>query len=90
MKRIEADMALQAKHYTQQIEAISQRQSQIIDGFLQSKDKILEQTGQITAGMLETIQNQTLALDVNRTQSAEIGGAMIKEKEKLALPGENA
>jgi hypothetical protein len=89
MKRIEEDMALQAKHYTQQIEAISQRQSQIIDGFLQSKDKILEQTGQITAGILETIQNQTLALDMNRTQSAETGTAMIGEKEKLALPGGN-
>lgn len=89
MKRIEEDMALQAKHYTQQIEAISQRQSQIIDGFLQSKDKILEQTGQITAGMLETIQNQTLALDMNRTQSAEMGATLIGEKEKLALPGDN-
>lgn len=89
MKRIEEDMALQAKHYSQQIEAISQRQSQIIDGFLQSKDKILEQTGQITAGMLETIQNQTLALDVNRAQSAEMDAASIGEKEKLALPGEN-
>lgn len=89
MKRIEEDMALQAKHYTQQIEAISQRQSQIIDGFLQSKDKILEQTGQITAGMLETIQNQTLALDINRTQSAENSATLLGEKEKLALPGEN-
>lgn len=89
MKRIEEDMALQAKHYSQQIEAISQRQSQIIDGFLHSKDKILEQTGQITAGMLETIQNQTLALDVNRAQSAEMDAASIGEKEKLALPGEN-
>lgn len=89
MKRIEEDMALQAKYYSQQIEAISQRQSQIIDGFLQSKDKILKQTGEITAGMLETIQNQILALDVNRAQSAEMDVASIGEKEKLALPGEN-
>ena len=71
MKRIEDDMALQTKHYAQQIAAISQRQSQIIDGFLQSKEKILEQTGQITAGMLETIQNQTLALDMNKMQNVE-------------------
>lgn len=89
MKRIEEDMALQAKHYTHQIEAISQRQSQIIEGFLQSKDKILEQTGQITAGMLETIQNQTLALGMNRSQSEENSAALLGEKEKLALPGEN-
>ena len=88
MKRIEEDMTLQAKHYTQQIEAISHRQSQIIDGFLQSKDKILEQTGQITAGMLETIQKQTLVLDTNKTQSEQMGTAMIGEKEKLALLGD--
>ncbi len=87
MKRIEEDMSLQAKHYAHQIEAISQRQSQIIDGFLHSKEKILEQTGQITAGMLETIQAQTLALDMNRTQNTENGVALLGEKEKLALPG---
>lgn len=86
LKRIEEDMALQAKHYTQQIEAISQRKSQIIDGFLQSKDKILEQTGHITAGMLETIQNQTLALDTNKAPSEKNDTALIGEKETLALP----
>ena len=87
MKRIEEDMALQAKHYTQQMEAIARRQSQIIEGFLQSKGKILEQTGQITAGILETIQNQTLALDMNRKQGIENGAVLIEEKEKLALLG---
>ena len=85
MKRIEEDMAMQAKHYTMQIEAISQRQSQIIDGFLQSKEKILEQTGQITAGMLETIQKQTLALDTSMESTGKAGNVMIGEKEKLAL-----
>lgn len=87
MKRIEEDMALQAKHYTQQIEAVSQRQSQIIDGFLHSKDRILEQTGQITAEILEAIQNQTLSLDINKTQGEDKGAELLGEKEKLALPG---
>lgn len=36
-----------------QIDNVSKRQSQIIDGFLRSKDKIIEQTGQITAGILD-------------------------------------
>lgn len=85
MKRIEDDMALQAKHYAKQIEAVSQRQSQIIDGFLQSKDKILEQTGQITAGMLATIQNQILTLDINSSRGTEAGVTLFAEKEKLAL-----
>jgi hypothetical protein len=54
-KRIEDDMMLQAKHYTMQIDAASKRQSQIISGFLQSKDRIVEQTGQITADILKNI-----------------------------------
>lgn len=62
MKRIEEDMAMQSKHITQQLDSLSQRQTQIIDGFLASKECIIEQTGQITARMLETIQKQTLAL----------------------------
>ena len=88
-KRVEEDMALQAQHYMKQIDAIATRQAQVIDGFLSSKEKILEQTGNITAGMLETIQAQTLALDMNRTQGAETNETLIGEKEKLALPGES-
>ena len=42
----------------------------------------------LTLGMLETIQNQTLALDMNRTQGVETGASLI-EKEKLELPGDN-
>lgn len=34
MKQVEEDMALQVKYYTMQIDVISKRQSQIIDGFL--------------------------------------------------------
>jgi hypothetical protein len=62
-KRVEEDMKLQAQHYVKQIDAITARQTQVIDGFLSSKEKILEQTGNLTAGMLETIQARTLALN---------------------------
>ena len=60
MKRIEEDIAMQSKHVTQQLDAILHRQTQIIDGFLASKERIIEQTGQITTGILETIQKQQL------------------------------
>ena len=85
MKRIEEDMNLQAKHYVKQMETISQRQSQVIDGFLQSKDKILEQTGQITAGLLEAIQKQSLALDVNEINNTKMENCLIGQRESLAL-----
>lgn len=87
LKRIEEDMNMQVEHYTMQINAIVQRQSQIIDGFLKSKDKIVEQTGQITSGMLETIQNQTLALNSSISSNTDSEMSLIGEKEKLALPG---
>lgn len=57
-KRIEDDMMLQNKHYTMQIDSISKRQSQIIDGFLQSKERVMDQTGQITAKILKNIENK--------------------------------
>lgn len=57
-KRIEDDMILQFKHYTNQIESLSKRQSQIIDGFLESKERIIEQTGKITENVLENISSE--------------------------------
>lgn len=86
MKRIEEDMELQAKHYTMQMDAISRRQSQVIEGFLQSKDKILEQTGQITEGMLDTVQKQLLTLETSAAQRGENASMLPGEKEKPALP----
>lgn len=80
MKRIEDDMALQAKHYTMQLDAIQNRQAQIINGFLASKERIIEQTGQITAGMLETVQRQALALESVTDNKAE------QETKSLSLP----
>lgn len=85
MKRIEEDMALQAKHYTMQLDAISNRQTQIINGFLAGKERIIEQTGQITAGMLETIQKQTLALETVANKNTEQDTKALPDAEYFAL-----
>lgn len=85
MKRIEEDMKLQAKYYTMQLDAISNRQTQIIDGFISDKEKIIEQTGQITTGMLEMIQKQTIALNSN-TESETVSQKTLDIEELLALP----
>ena len=61
MKRIEADMTLQAEHYTRQLDAVIRHQEQVIAGILTAKDTIIMQTGAITAGMLETMQKNILA-----------------------------
>lgn len=84
-KRIEEDIELQAKHYTMQLDAISNRQTQIINGFLESKERIIEQTGQITAGILETIQKQTLALETTTRNNTEQDTKVLPNAERLAL-----
>ncbi|HHD2587081.1 TPA: lecithin retinol acyltransferase family protein [Clostridium perfringens] len=48
LKRIEDDMVLQLKSYEAQIEGISIRQSKIMDSFLSSKEKMINQNNQIT------------------------------------------
>lgn len=82
-------MTLQAKHYTMQIDSISKRQSQIIDGFLKSKDKIIQQTGEITAGMLDTIQKQTLNLELETTSEVQQSTPLLGVNEKIVLPVED-
>ena len=90
MKRIEADMTMQATYVTQQLEALSQRQTQIINGFLASKDRVVEQTGQITVGMLKQIEQQTLQLESTKSsigdeikQLPEVPTLAIEEKSSV-------
>lgn len=76
---------LQAKHYTMRVESISIRQSQIIAGFLESKERILDQTGQITVGILENIANRYVpvqALAGNRDEQP-----MLEERNCKMLKG---
>lgn len=89
-KQIEDDKLIQAKRVTQQIEALSQRQSQIIDGFLASKHRVIEQTGQITVGMLKQIEQQTLQLGSTKSsigdeikQLPEVPTLAIEEKSSV-------
>ena len=60
MKRVEADMTLQAEHYTRQLEAVVRHQEQIIGGILAAKENIIVQTGEITAGMLKSMESRAL------------------------------
>lgn len=82
-KRIDDDMMLQVKHYTMQIDSISKRQSQIIEGFLQSKERIVEQTGKITAGILENIASRELSIKV--LDGAVPDKPMLEEKRSKML-----
>ena len=86
-KRIEDDMMLQAKHYTMQIDSISKRQSQIIEGFLQSKERIVEQTGQITAGILENISNRYIP--VQALDGATVEQPMLEGRKSKMLNSSN-
>jgi hypothetical protein len=52
-KRIDEDKAMHLRSIERQFDNLSKRQDQIIEGFLKSKEKIMEQTSQITAGLLE-------------------------------------
>lgn len=66
-EKIDKDADAQLQLMMKQFDNVSKRQSQIIDGFLRSKDKIIEQTGQITAGILEQMvinHNDLASLEV--------------------------
>lgn len=84
MKRIDDDMSLQMKLYDLQIESIITRQSNIISGFLQSKDRIVEQTGQLTAGMLGNIEKNLEHLQLTENVSDE---QMLLDRDNNKLIG---
>lgn len=87
LKRIEQDMNSQTQAYLMQIEAIQNRQAQIINDIENSKNKIIEQTGQITAGLLENINNQVLALNSTKSINGEKEATSLLDvaDEKLSL-----
>lgn len=88
MQQIQDDRQLQQQHYMKQIEAVSSRQSQVIAGFISSKEKIIEQTGQITQGMLDAVQNQVLQLDTSVT-STDMAAALPADEQRMTLPDKN-
>lgn len=85
-QQIQDDRKIQQQHYMKQIDAISERQSMVISGFISSKEKIIEQTGQITQGMLDSVQAQVLQLSTDTKNNL---GLSNNEEEKLALPNKS-
>jgi len=59
-KRIDDDMNFHMQSITRQLEQLSARQGQLIDGFLKSKDRIIEHTSQITSSILQQAQQKQI------------------------------
>lgn len=72
MKKIEEDITLQAMHTTRQLESAMKRQDRIIDGIMTAKNEIMTQTGNITAGILETLREKIAELDTPELPMKEI------------------
>lgn len=83
MQQIQDDRKIQQQYYLKQIEAVAARQNMVISGFISSKEKIIEQTGQITQGMLDSVQAQVLQLGADAQNIAALPN---KEEDTLALP----
>lgn len=59
-QQISADMVRQLDYTRQQLEKINQRQTAVISSFLNTKEKILVQTGQITANVINEYLNNAM------------------------------
>ena len=53
MAQINDDLARQNNFVMQQLEQIQQRQNTVLNSFLNTKEKIIEQTGQLTQNIVE-------------------------------------
>ena len=82
-KLIEEDMRLQSEYYMKQLDNIAIRQQQVIDGFIKSKNSIIEQTGMLTKELLASVQNQVLELG----QGGETSVKEIQQKQQTLLSG---
>ena len=66
-QQIQNDMNAQMKHHDMQLKSLEIRQQQIINGFINSKDKILEQTGNLTQNIITNLIKDNLSLE-DKTQ----------------------
>lgn len=66
-QQIQNDMNAQMKHNDMQLKSLEIRQQQIISGFINSKDKILEQTGNLTQNIITNLIKDNLSLE-DKTQ----------------------
>lgn len=83
MQQIQDDRRMQQRHYIKQMDAVMNRQNTVISGFISGKEKIIEQTGQITKGMLDSVQAQVMQLGTDALTAAALPS---KAEETLALP----
>jgi hypothetical protein len=84
MQRIQDDCQRQQQYYLKQIDNVYSRQAQVIAGFISSKEKIVEQTGQVTHEMLEAVQNNILHLNASANVSANM--QLESQNSTKALP----
>lgn len=84
-KKILQDMDLQQQHYLKQMEAVTTRQAQVLNNFLSGKDRVIEQTGQITQGMLDVMQQQILQLNTSATTISNSQNVLSDNNQQLLL-----
>lgn len=66
-QQIQNDMNAQIKHHDMQLKSLAIRQQQIKSSFFNSKDKILEQTGNLTQNIITNLIKDNLSLE-DKTQ----------------------
>lgn len=82
-QQIQNDMNAQMKHHDMQLKSLEIRQQQIIIGFINSKDKILEQTGNLTQNIITNLIKDNLSLE-GKTQLSKF---ILDDKQaKMSLP----
>lgn len=87
-KRIESDMAFQLEVNQKQLQYIKERQNKVIESFDKSKERILEQTGNMTAGLLDAVQSQILSIESDiKTENGEtsISSNLLGGKQNLQI-----
>lgn len=67
LEQIQDDKKAQLECYHMQLEALKNRQQQIINSFINSRDKILEQTGNLTQNIITNLIKNNLSLE-DKTQ----------------------
>lgn len=68
MRKVDEDIALQAKHTASQLESVLKRQESIIEDIKATKGIIIEQTAQLTAGISEAVREKIEAIDSGISQ----------------------
>ena len=84
-QQIQNDMNAQMKHNDMQLKSLAIRQQQIKNSFFNSKDKILEQTGNLTQNIIINLIKDNLSLE-DKTQLSKF---ILDDKQtKMSLPND--